>query len=287
MVDKTFKWTDIWSSGLNSIHDMIFFSRYIEKYGYRYDPLSNDPDLLLCSVFGNDRDNFNCPKILWSGENFRRWYGTLTPNLSADWIFTTNEPLSKNEYYLPYFVIEYDITRDLHKIRDKKSKFCAFIYGNDSNIDEGVLFRNKLFNKLNDYRKVDSAGTVFNNMSGWKVPRDINVYDKWISDYKFVICIENTFNKGYCTEKIGRALCHGAVPIYYGDPDINYKFNKNCMISNDNIDLLVNQIIHLDQNYHEYQSILYSDKLNTSVDESVLNRNNTLKIIDKILEELS
>ena len=43
--------------------------------------------------------------------------------------------------------------------------------------------------------------------------------DRIYSDYKFVLIFENTFEKGYVTEKLALALAAGAVPIYFGDCD--------------------------------------------------------------------
>ena len=43
--------------------------------------------------------------------------------------------------------------------------------------------------------------------------------DRIYSDYKFVLVFENTFEKGYVTEKLALALAAGAIPIYLGDCD--------------------------------------------------------------------
>lgn len=42
-----------------------------------------------------------------------------------------------------------------------------------------------------------------------------------ISHYKFYLAFENSQNQGYVTEKVWQALVMGAIPIYWGAPDID------------------------------------------------------------------
>jgi len=42
--------------------------------------------------------------------------------------------------------------------------------------------------------------------------------------------MENTNSKGYITEKIINAFAAGAVPIYYGTPEVFDLFNRNAFI---------------------------------------------------------
>ena len=58
---------------------------------------------------------------------------------------------------------------------------------------------------------------------------DANVTPKWwdhlhcaMSHYKFVLAIENTFTESYVTEKLFYALDSGAVPIYFGAPNVRF-----------------------------------------------------------------
>lgn len=45
-----------------------------------------------------------------------------------------------------------------------------------------------------------------------------NRYFEHLTDYRFVIVMENTAELGYVTEKLGSALAAGAIPLYWGDP---------------------------------------------------------------------
>lgn len=52
-----------------------------------------------------------------------------------------------------------------------------------------------------------------------------------LRQYKFVICYENCQTPGYVSEKIFDAFCAGAVPVYYGAPDITQYIPENCYIN--------------------------------------------------------
>ena len=100
----------------------------------------------------------------------------------------------------------------------KKSKFCAFIVSNPSN-----SVRNDAFHALNSYKKVDSAGRLFNTVGdaiftgiagggGGELKKL-----EFLRDYKFSFAYENSRRDGYITEKFLAAKAAGCVPIYWGD----------------------------------------------------------------------
>jgi len=51
-----------------------------------------------------------------------------------------------------------------------------------------------------------------------------------MAEYDFVLCLENMQMNGYVTEKIFDCFYSGAIPIYYGAPDIHAYIPKECMI---------------------------------------------------------
>lgn len=100
----------------------------------------------------------------------------------------------------------------------KKRKFCAFIVSNPNN-----SARNDAFHALNSYKRVDSAGRLFNNIGdaiftgtagggGGELKKL-----EFLRDYKFCIAYENSRRDGYITEKFLAAKAAGCVPIYWGD----------------------------------------------------------------------
>ncbi|XP_054802664.1 alpha-(1,4)-fucosyltransferase-like [Prosopis cineraria] len=95
--------------------------------------------------------------------------------------------------------------------------------------------RNELAKKLLSLLPHHSFGKCLNNVGGLDMAlsfypecaNDANVTPKWwdhlhcaMSHYKFVLAIENTWTDSYVTEKLFYALDSGAVPIYFGAPNV-------------------------------------------------------------------
>lgn len=130
-----------------------------------------------------------------------------------------------------------------------KKKFCNFIYSN-------AQFRKVFFEKLSKYKKVDSGGSVLNNL-GYKVQNKLD----FIKDYKFTIAIENSFVQGYITEKLSDPLIAGSMPLYYGDPMVGEEFNTNSFVNLrdfKSINEAIEYIVELDKNDKLYLEKLQS-----------------------------
>lgn len=54
---------------------------------------------------------------------------------------------------------------------------------------------------------------------------------EWYKGYRFAIAFENTRVPGYVSEKIMHAFAAGAVPIYWGAPDVTRYFNPRAFIN--------------------------------------------------------
>ena len=82
---------------------------------------------------------------------------------------------------------------DVKKELEIKKDFCSITVSND---DRNPIFK-LLFERLSEYKKVDSGGKWMNNMGG-------RVKDKLAFDrtHKFSIVCENSASPGYTTEKI-------------------------------------------------------------------------------------
>ncbi|KAI4352879.1 hypothetical protein L6164_007089 [Bauhinia variegata] len=93
--------------------------------------------------------------------------------------------------------------------------------------------RNELAKKLLSLLPHHSFGKCLNNVGGLDMalsfyPECANgANPKWwdhlhcaMSHYKFVLAIENTWTESYVTEKLFYALDSGAVPIYFGAPNV-------------------------------------------------------------------
>lgn len=156
----------------------------------------------------------------------------------------------------PYYAVHFrDSIDELVKKRQKllakkKTKFCCFVVSNDrtGHVDMMVK-RIKLFDALNDIKHVDSGGAVRNNVG---IAPWLGFID-WVSDYKFMICLENTkSNPGYITEKPFTPWFAGAVPIY--DGACIYELNQKALIdASGSIENIVKRVMELDNDTIGYQ----------------------------------
>lgn len=107
----------------------------------------------------------------------------------------------------------------------RKKKFCAFVVSNPNN-----PARNTAFQWLTEYKPVDSAGRLFNNMGpalfagGGGGGGELHKLE-FLKDYKFCLAYENNSASGYVTEKYLHAKAAGCIPIYWGDPKFERDFN--------------------------------------------------------------
>lgn len=210
--------------------------------------ISNNPDYIFFSVFGNKHQNYKCTKIFYTGEN-------LPPHKEADYSFTFDE-MTKTNYPLHHYLL-YDGYYDLvNKSVDEtllNRKFCSFVASNPN-----CKKRNDFFLKLSKYKKVDSGGSVFNNI-GYKVQDK----RKFQSEYKFSITFENNAYRPefptYITEKIMESMCSNSVPIYWGASRVGEFFNSKSFINYydfNSEDDMIDYIIELDKNDDKYMEIL-------------------------------
>jgi len=162
------------------------------------------------------------------------------------------------------------------KMNKNKNRFCCFIVSNGLN-----EVRNNFFNELNKYKQVDSAGSYLNNMNGYKAPRDYNEFKNFVSQYKFMICFENTTDNYYLTEKLINAYKFETIPIYWGCPQASKIFNSNAFLqlsdksSDIDVQNLINKIIELDKNDELYynmfnQPLYYNNKIPDLVDTNYI-----------------
>jgi hypothetical protein len=133
------------------------------------------------------------------------------------------------------------------------SKFCCFIVSNG-----GCKTRNKMFEMLNKYKKVDSYGNFANNM-GTRLRHEYwsQEFRDFLSEYKFIICFENSKFGTYSTEKIVNPYLANIIPIYWSSHHIKNVFNPESMLfledeREETFTNLVNRVIELDNDDAKY-----------------------------------
>ena len=204
----------------------------------------------------------NCVKIFYTEE-------CITPDFNECDYSISFEPSNFNDRNLKH---EVDFNWESIDLNNKKfylnRKFCNFIYSQDY-FGDGSLLRKKFCNLLSKYKKVDCPGVILNNMDnkkcGFRYKGDwVNNKLNFIKEYKFTIAFENQCKNGYNTEKLIHPLQAHSVPIYYGDPNVEYSYNINSFIYINNFKSLedaVEYIKYLDNNDTEYLKILQINPL--------------------------
>lgn len=214
--------------------------------------ISNRPDYLFFSVFGNSHFNyFNCKKIFYTGEN-------ITPKLGyCDYSFSFDYLDDVRNYRLPHYLL-YDGYYELVRpkvIEESMShrKFCNFVASNGA-----CQERNDFVNQLSKYKKVDSGGRWMNNI-GYAVPDK----RKFQSEYKFSVAFENNAYRpqhpGYTTEKIMEPMTVNSIPLYWGNPLVHQEFNTKSFVSfydHGYFGQMIEHIIELDKDNDKYLEML-------------------------------
>lgn len=237
------------SHGGNYNAENAFFTKLLAQR-YKIE-ISEHPDYLFYSVYGNAHHNFDGIRIFFTGEN-------AVPNFNyCDYAFGFHHIEFEDRYMrLPLWrMYVKDLERALHRPKmgteAVNRKFCCMVV---SNIKQTDGFREEFFEKLSAYRQVDSGGRYKNNVGG-------PVADKFEfqKDYKFSFAFENVAVRGYCTEKILESFSAGTIPIYYGDETVVQDFNPKAFINchdYNSIDEVIEKIKQLDNDDEAYLQML-------------------------------
>ena len=184
-----------------------FINLLRKKYEIVY---SDAPDFLLCGPFGHKHFEYDCAKIFYTGENIRIDWNLYDYGMGFEY-------MDFGEQYLrvPLFCL-YNHNFERRDLGERK-RFCAYIVRHSGAIrwrQKGGL-RDRFFDKLSEYKRVDSGGGWRNNIGG-----AVENKGEWLKDYKFNICFENSSYPGYLTEKLFDAYNAGCIPIYWGDTSL-------------------------------------------------------------------
>lgn len=228
--------------------DNYFYNLLKEEFEVE---ISNNPDYLFFSLFGQNHQRYNCKKIFYTGENIAPPLGYCDYSFSFDYM---DDP---RNYRLPQYLL-YDGYYELaleKKIDESfaKRKFCNFVVSNGQ-----CHQRNNFFTELSKYKKIDSGGRFANNI-GYAVPDK----RKFQSEYKFSIAFENNAyrpqHSGYTTEKIMEPMTVNSIPLYWGNPDVGLEFNTESFVNFYDFaseDDMIDYIIELDKDDDRYLKML-------------------------------
>ena len=280
----TVLFTDMWE-GFNPEYNMFLLMmsealKYADKdlqitgYSTKTIPNGLQPNVLIFGPFGSEwKQNTwkSVKKVHFTGDNSQPQQGDgVELNLGyahADFV---------NQSYIrfPLWMIEIDwFGSDLDRINNPKplpidrctkvypgeiidkAKFCAFVVTNPCN-----PVRNNAFHWLSQYKKVDSAGRLFNNVGDEIFAGlgggggELKKHD-FLRKYKFCLAYENSMSPGYTTEKLLHAKAAGCIPIYWGDPKVERDFQTAGFIDARRMsspEELIAAVKNIDENSSEY-----------------------------------
>ena len=238
---------------LDSVNDLFDFK------------LSDDPDFVLCGPFPpffGYLKNDKAVRIFFSNENmcpdfnnFDYWIGH-DDLIYGDRFLFFPVYLQHNTYYRKFNVHKCEPPEALAVINEK-TRFCDFIYGHD--IYQGM--RGKLLSWLSSYKRVDCAGSLYNNQADGFIANyhDLDTKIEFQRKCKFSLAIDSAPEPDFVTEKFYHSLQAQSIPIYYGTPTIAKYVNEKRIIdlhSFPNLDEALARIKQIDNDDKLYQSIL-------------------------------
>ncbi len=284
-------------------NELLKFNNSINILGIEYYKDCN-PNIVVFGPYGNSWKNIpkNIPKVFFTAENWgipdtnidlllTPYKNNNSPNhirlptwmTFIDWFNTSTElptNLDDNPIRFPVHFI-----RNINPIPfDKRQEFCAFVVSNPV-----CKLRNETFLALNEYKKVNSGGALFNNIGGQLSLKyagggcgDVSKYH-FLTQHKFQLCFENSQAPGYITEKVMHSKIAGCVPIYWGDSDTDTDFTPNSFIN----------LSHL-SDPHEIRSIIREVENNPELCNTITNTpllddkkyQNALNIISNISQRI-
>ena len=180
-------------------------------------PKPDDPQIALYITSAREEDNTHIRIPTWM--MYIDWYSNTT---------TLPEKCEDNPIRIP---IHFAITPHPITFKDR-AEFCGFVVSNPV-----CSLRNETFKAINDYKKVNSGGALYNNIGGQLSLKyagggcgDISKY-QFFSKQQFTISFENSQAPGYITEKVLHAKMAGCVPLYWGDIDTNTDFVNGSIVN--------------------------------------------------------
>ena len=250
----------------NKIHFFLHPEDRLKEFGmindilsekYNIEVVTSNYDIIIDTVFGNEplpdtKSNRHCEEDKVQRGNLSMMHSACDPVK----IFFTGEAIKPRNpdnydlvmgfdyidhpnyirlplYYMYPIYDARNIRTDYNRgtCNPHKPYFACFLYSNSGENDpkrfDGAMARNSLFDKLSEYKKVESGGKYRNNI-GHMISREDTM--NWLSECKFVISYENQTYDGYMTEKPFLSYFAGSVPLYYGDKHAMEDINGKALI---------------------------------------------------------
>lgn len=277
----------------NNIEVLNFYpTKLQELWHYRYvmhhfrDLVTPENTLLIGSVFGPKRKlklSKSHIKMFYTGENVKRFPDYLDQckkfaDIAIAFDYADTDEYQRFPIWLEYFFEPDSTPASIRKelaefvttyCPDNERKFASLVCSHD----KGKL-RTILFHAMSTIDRVDSGGRYLNNTNALQE----EFHDdkaRFIGQYKFNICPENTDRDGYVTEKVFQAIRSNTIPIYWGglnnpEPQV---LNKDAILFYDgpgSMPGLLRQIEELHRNPKLFSEFLAQPKFQPHADEYII-----------------
>lgn len=210
----------------------------------KYDvEISNEPDYIFYTVFGNKHHAFDGIRIFWTGEQ-------MCPNFNVcDYAFGHSYLTFEDRYMrFPLWALgKGNIEKSLHRTEGMTDqqlldrKFCCAVLGNGTQTDGA---RPKMLELLEQYKTVDYGGKYHNTVGHIYPPSEKVGFQR---NYKFSIAFENTYCSGYTMEKLVDSFASQHIPLYYGNPRVAEEFNPKAFINAHDFNSLEDMMAYVKQ----------------------------------------
>lgn len=129
--------------------------------------------------------------------------------------------------YIPYIYSSFDESY----ITTRKPEPILTVPKNDVLVivsNPGGIIRNQFINMLQDNFNVTFAGNYKNNIGGQlDATYNTREFRDYVSNYKFILSMENSEEDTYITEKITHGILAGSIPIYWGSKRVTDYFTTD------------------------------------------------------------
>jgi len=241
----------------------MFVNILRKRYNIVYDSLN--PDFLICSPLCKPFEymKYDCPRIMYTGEFISADFTAIDYFIGFDDIQFGDRSL-----YFPLYLYSYKGEPKKTKALTKeeaaaelasKEYFCNYIFGHDTALGK----REEILERLQQYKRVECAGTHRNNMPDG-MTFNMSTKHTFMRKCKFSISAESVCYPGFTSEKILHAFRAYTIPIYFGDPDILKVFNKEAFIDcyTVSMDEAIEKVIEIDNNDELYIEMLCQNRYN-------------------------
>lgn len=150
-------------------------------------------------------------------------------------------------------------THDLSRRPLADRGFCSFVATNGS----AHPMRDAFVRELSERKRVESWGNHMNNSGPIRNSSTGLGYElekiELESGYRFSIAIENGVYPGYLTEKVFSGVLAGAVPIFWGNPDVGGDLNLDRIFSLhqfENSEDAIDAVLELENNPTKLEEIV-------------------------------